>query len=824
MFGAFQRMGVPMEKISETKFSLFTSPVSSSPHIEETWTLEDLHDAIVRGRWHELITAVRALAPHKTEKDRTGKRRSARAREYSRLKESTLPYAALSGTWDPHHRHADGSKHKGEPCEINGIILPSGLRLLDLDNLDKTERAHIMTELRNGALPWAAACWLSPGGDGLHLIAVLDPAPVCLTDSHQAFIAVVSDLSRRIPVASAASDRAAKNLMRPSFVSSDPDAWLADNPSPFRWLNSEATGGIARSEHGRSRDTRQPMLQQIEAVARDLVASGLDYNDWLGLMSSLKSAGLDIHTVESISSEGGGRYVPGETEKKWEDLLSSDNPAAVVNGMAKRLGSEGRVMGQPRRHQDKTRETEKAPTRAFVPPRWLEIGQWVGLNLLSPGFVYDLTTSAYWHWTDGRRWTLVSERSHIMTDVLNSNQFRLAQVLRDQGCEEAAGLVAHVRQWQTQLNVKSSPLNTGMRSVLSRELYLPPDHIIACANGVLDLRDGLLHPHTPMGPYLITAVTYGRYLPEMLENLRAIIDRRLEPALPDPRRRAYLYKALTIMLGGKGGGGERGSLLYLTGTSGGGKGNTCNVVRASAGEYAMTGNVDALFAKEDINDSLANLLERSPRIVLFHEAERLPMTKILSLTGRDEMSARGPHRATISRALGAGVIVTAVNVPQGRMDGGAKRRLAAVRFDGRATDRILTTQRRDDTTADEADALITVVLHDAVRMWKEPAAWTPLPDEAGDMDTIAATADADVVEAAIDTLTDEHIGKTMTETVKFLQMKSGDFAGERDVLNLTPRSLSTRIKARDDWKTCKHSSGGVQAARLYRPMGCPCDD
>ena len=183
-----------------------------------------------------------------------------------------------------------------------------------------------------------------------------------------------------------------------------------------------------------------------------------------------------------------------------------------------------------------------------------------------------------------------------------------------------------------------------------------------------------------------------------------------------------------------------------------------------------------------------------------------------------------PHRATISRALTAGVIVTAVNVPQGRMDGGAKRRLAAVRFAGRAADRILTTQRRDDTTADEADALITVVLHDAVRMWKEPEAWTPLPDEAGDMDTIAATADADVVEAAIDTLTDEHIGMSITEVLEFLQKEGTDFAGERDVQSLTPRSLSTRIKARHEWKTCKHSSGGVQAARLYRPMGCPCDD
>ncbi len=82
-----------------------------------------------------------------------------------------------------------------------------------------------------------------------------------------------------------------------------------------------------------------------------------------------------------------------------------------------------------------------------------------------------------------------------------------------------------------------------------------------------------------------------------------------------------------------------------------------------------------------------------------------------------------------------------------------------------------------------------------------------------------------MVEAAIDTLTDDHVGLTMTDVLKVLQKDGGDFAGERDVLRLTPRSLATRIKSRHhEWKTCRHSRGGVQAARLYRPMGCPCNE
>ena len=217
-----------------------------------------------------------------------------------------------------------------------------------------------MAELRGGVLPWAAACWLSPGGDGLHLIASVDPAPVCQVDSYIVFMALVGDSSRRLPVPSVASDPAAKNLMRPSFISSDPNAWLADDPGPLRRREYEPT------EH-QAKGSRPSARQQMEDVARDLVASGLDYNDWLGLMSALKSVGIDIATVESIASEGGHRYVPGEIERKWSHLLSSDHPSAVVNSMSKRLGTHGRVVhqdwGPPNRGKTNSASEDDPPNR-----------------------------------------------------------------------------------------------------------------------------------------------------------------------------------------------------------------------------------------------------------------------------------------------------------------------------------------------------------------------------------------------------------------------------------------------------------------------------
>ena len=161
------------------------------------WTLPDLAVAVRSGQWANLIGPIRALAQYKNEK--RGNRKSSRAAEYSHLKDTTLPYAVVSGTWRMDHRHADGHSCKVEPCPGNGMLTASGLRLLDLDDLGPDAQADIKRQLDNGAVPWAAACWKSPGGDGLHVFAMLDPAPTCQADSHSAFTAVLADLAERLP-------------------------------------------------------------------------------------------------------------------------------------------------------------------------------------------------------------------------------------------------------------------------------------------------------------------------------------------------------------------------------------------------------------------------------------------------------------------------------------------------------------------------------------------------------------------------------------------------------------------------------------------------
>ena len=809
------------------QFSLFTTPVSRGPHRAETWTLADLHNAIRSGHWWDVIAPVREIARHKQEKDESGKRKSALAQQYSNLKDQTLPYAVFSGTWDPRHRHADGHACKSDKCPGNGLLQPSGLRLLDIDDLHDDEGEWIFAAIDEGTLPWAAAAWTSTGGDGIHIVSWLDPAPTNQATSHAAYAALARDLAINLPGIEVANDTSSKNLMRPAFVSADSTARLRENATPFRWMDAPAPQGTPnRFEPPKAyteppvapRDAdRQLVLNALDAMAQHQVGSQHDESHLLATMANMKAFGFTFAEFDQWAADAGCTC---KREPRWQQPPASnqsDRPGrAIINLAAKHYGYEKPRPDQP------IPDAEPEANPQIVPHRWFEIGQWIAERILIPDFAYvpqENHEPAWWQWIDGCRWSILSTNSHTIADRLHARQFTLAARLKADGNEEAANMVGNHRAWTAAVGGNGQPLWAGIRAACTRTLELPPNHVIAVRNGVLNMREGVLHPHDPGGPYLITAVTSGAYRPELIDTLRPVIDARLAPALPRPEQRDYLYKCNTIMLGGASGGNDRGSLLYLAGTSGGGKGNTANMMADAAGTHAITANADAMYAKGDINDTMARILERAPRILFFHEAERMPMGKIMSLTGGDPMSARGPNKPIIERRLATGVVVTSVQVPKGKMDTGAKRRLAAIMFTGKA--RVTRTSATSETTQPQRDALITVALLDAITMWRSPDEWTTLPDQ--DPDAARAAAAADPVEAAIDAIEDDQVSSILADVIE--RMKADEDTGkEPDIQKLTPRALSVRINARTDWTTCKHKGpDGKEGARLWRPGGCPCD-
>ena len=834
--------------VSTYPVTLYDGPVQnvgSDPRTLQHTYLQCLYVLVRDGEWELLVAAVRALAAHKHAKGPDGKL-TEKAIAYDAAKR-LLPFSVVSGHYEPGHRHSpDPQKPNPQQpnhadrcpeCQQAGAHPPfalSGVKFAEIDDLNDPEQLAA-ERYRLQAHPSVIACWKSPGGNGLHIFVLVEPSPTTDAEAHAVHDTVYAALG-----ITGTGDKSVKNLARLAFGSHDPDAYWNPDPVPLvceipdtpenRMLNGEPPSGETAHEPLGAASTNSGAKSPTEGrgarpgvperghdadgklVANALSAmvaekAGLDDHHLLAVMGNLKALGQSFEEFDQWADAAGCTC---ERRGRWDNPPSgsqSDRPGwAIVNLAAKHYGFKKTKA----KAKSKAGSLSQTATAADGPPqaRWYDIGQWVARQVLHPRFFWDPDARIFWGWKDDH-WEMIPKNAPDIVDCLHRKQFALAAELRRLAAEDSAVMAGNTRQWQEQCRSDTSSFNTGVRDTLVRRLEIPPDYIIAVTNGVLNLQEDVLYPHTPLGPYLITAVMDGYYLDDDLAVLYPILTARLSPAIPDPERRQRLYKALTVCMGGKGGTNLRGSLIYLYGTSGGGKGNTTRVLDRTFGGYVMTGNAQALTANSEIKDALATMLERMPRLVAFHEVSKLPMEKILSMTGRDPQSARGPHKATIERSLASGVIVTAVDVPTGRMDTGAKRRLVAIKFEGRA--RVNRKDATDDTTQEVRDALVTVVLRDAITMWRDPDAWVPLPED--DDDTGEARRAADMVEGYIDSLTDDHVGRTIESLLLKLQA-----TGDTVAAKMNARSLSTRINKRENWTVCRRRhGGGDKVARLFRP-------
>ena len=343
-------------RVTDTVFTLFVSAVSRKPHRGGDSTLEDLYKDIKGGKWFDKVRPVRKLAPYKDDKDETGKNKSKIAKEYSELKETSLPYSVVSGTWNLAHRHADGANHDDVPCEINGLLTPSGIRLLDLDKLNEEQQNAIKATLDAGIVPWAAACWKSPGGDGLHLFAALDPPPTCQAESHRAFAALIADLKTKIPYAEHSSDPSSKNLMRPAFVSADSQARIYPDAIPLRWEKlgkskadqdtqptldtfadqQKKQGNKTGSKQGKKgQQSLKDAPPELVQEALDTLAAGRageDDNHLLAILGNMKALGFAFAAFDAWAASAGCTC---NREPRWNappQGSQSDRPGwAIVN-------------------------------------------------------------------------------------------------------------------------------------------------------------------------------------------------------------------------------------------------------------------------------------------------------------------------------------------------------------------------------------------------------------------------------------------------------------------------------------------------------------
>ena len=335
--------------------SLFSTAINAAAHKAEPIAFPALVQLIQEGQWWPKIQPVRALAEWKYEKiekldkvrnpvyDRDGdpvRIKSPRAHQYDKAK-NNLAYWLPSGLWDTLHRHADGGKHAGAstPCDVNGLVQPSGLQFIDIDGLADADAAAAVRDAVS-LVPCITAAWLSASAMGIHAFALVDPPAANAADSYLAWGAVCRELKNRgieVP-----PDRSAKNLMRPAYVSVDSQAYYNPDARPLAWQGQPETAldgppishgeALNKSTSG-GRTSPQPIQgddrERVREAARYMKPDTIDYNRWLAQVSWLKAAGLSIDEVDAWNATEPSKYKANAIQKKWGKLFSVDQDEAV---------------------------------------------------------------------------------------------------------------------------------------------------------------------------------------------------------------------------------------------------------------------------------------------------------------------------------------------------------------------------------------------------------------------------------------------------------------------------------------------------------------
>ena len=250
--------GPSTETLPTYPVTLYDPPLSNvgeDPHRMKHVSLEHVYDQVRSGEWAEGIERVRALASHKKEK--LDGKLTEEAEAYDAAKHA-LPFSVVSGHYMPGHRHAPDPQNprhadRYPECAVGGAypIVPSGIRFVELDDINDAQALASARE-RLQAHPAVVACWLSPGGNGVHIFVLVDPKPSTNSEAHAAYVAVVAELG-----IAAVDDNSVKNLSRLAFVSTDPDAYWNPAPIPIAWEIRER--GVAKGGHRANPRANEPL-------------------------------------------------------------------------------------------------------------------------------------------------------------------------------------------------------------------------------------------------------------------------------------------------------------------------------------------------------------------------------------------------------------------------------------------------------------------------------------------------------------------------------------------------------------------------------------
>ena len=144
-----------------------------------------------------------------------------------------------------------------------GLVSHSGLLVLDYDDVEAQNLAH-MKEIATSAAHTAAA-FVSPSGNGIKVLVVVEPKP---TDAVSHTIAWRAAAGYYDELLSATADSSGKDLPRLTLLAHDPSAYLAEEVAPLTWeasllaLRNRGLKAFAKMEQRLSLRTRMERMEK----------------------------------------------------------------------------------------------------------------------------------------------------------------------------------------------------------------------------------------------------------------------------------------------------------------------------------------------------------------------------------------------------------------------------------------------------------------------------------------------------------------------------------------------------------------------------------
>jgi putative DNA primase/helicase len=238
-------------------------------------------------------------------------------------------------------------------------------------------------------------------------------------------------------------------------------------------------------------------------------------------------------------------------------------------------------------------------------------------------------------------------------------------------------------------------------------------------NGLLDLRTGSLHPHSPDD--FVTRLSLAEYRPDAQAPR---FERFLEEVLPDSSVRCFLQRSLGMALAGQN---QEQIAVFLTGKGGNGKSTLLRILRNVLGDYVANADLTQL-ADPDTSRPRPDLLRlRGARLILVAEPKpgALDVSLIKHLTGGDPISARDLWERPVEFRVGGVPIVACNELPKiSDLSEGAWRRIRVIEFPV-----TISPDRQDRTLADkivtEESAGVLAWLVEGLMAWQREGLASP---------------------------------------------------------------------------------------------------